>query len=63
MASADALGRRAVLGGYLALSLLALGVVPGARAEPSADAARELVETVGHKVLSILRDPGLSQQL
>jgi phospholipid transport system substrate-binding protein len=62
MASADALGRRPLLGGLLGLGLLALGVVPGARAEPSADAARELVETVGHKVLSILRDHGLSQQ-
>jgi phospholipid transport system substrate-binding protein len=62
MASTEMLGRRPLLGGFLALCLLALGVVTGARAEPSPDAARELVETVGHKVLSVLRDRGLSQQ-
>lgn len=59
---ADARRRRGLLGGLLALALLAVGVTPGARAEPSAAAARALVEQVGQQVLKVLRDPGLSQQ-
>ena len=37
-------------------------MAPGARADPNPEAARALVETVGHKVLQTLRDPGLSEQ-
>jgi phospholipid transport system substrate-binding protein len=64
---ADAPGRRRLLGGLLlgglgALALLAVGIAPGTRAEPSTEAARTLVETVGHKVLKTLRDPGLNDQ-
>ncbi len=64
---ADAGSRRKLLaglllGGLLALAPLAVGFAPAARAQPSAEAARSLVETVGHKVLAALRDPGLSEQ-
>ncbi len=63
---ADTLGRRRLLGwllaGCWALALPAVGAAAGARAEPSAAAARELVETVGHEVLTILRDPALGDQ-
>ena len=59
---ADGRGRHRLLGGLLALALLAIGVAPGARADPNPEAARALVETVGHKVLKTLRDPGLSEQ-
>ena len=44
---ADGRGRHRLLGGLLALALLAIGVAPGARADPNPEAARALVETVG----------------
>jgi phospholipid transport system substrate-binding protein len=63
---AEALGRRRLGGllvaGLLALALPTFGSLAGARAEPSAEAARTLVETVGHKVLKVLRDPGLAER-
>ncbi len=64
---ADPRGRRRLLGGLLlggvlALALPAAGIAPAARADSTADAARAMVETVGHKVLKTLRDPGLSEQ-
>ena len=58
----DALGRRRLLGGGLGLALLALASWQGVRAEPSADAARTLIETVGQDVLDILRDASLSDR-
>src|SRR5687768_9376034 len=57
-----ALGRRGLLGGALALALLALGSWHGLRAEPSADAARTLIQTVGDEVLTVLRDASLGDQ-
>jgi phospholipid transport system substrate-binding protein len=64
---ADGLGRRPLLGSLLLGSLwavigLGIGTAAGARAEPTAEAARELVETIGNKVLATLRDAGLSDQ-
>ena len=64
---ADALGRRRLLGSLLlggawAVTVLGAGTAVGARAEPTAEAARALVETVGHNVLKTLRDPALSEQ-
>jgi phospholipid transport system substrate-binding protein len=56
------LGRRRLLGGMLALALLALGSWHGLRAEPSADAARTLIQTVGDDVLAVLRDASLGDQ-
>jgi phospholipid transport system substrate-binding protein len=44
------------------LALLALVSWQGVRAEPSADAARTLIETVGQEVLDVLRDRSLSDQ-
>ena len=58
----DILGRRRLLAGGLGLALLALASWQGVRAEPSADAARTLIETVGEDVLVILRDASLSDQ-
>jgi phospholipid transport system substrate-binding protein len=58
----DILGRRGLLGGGLGLALLALVSWQGVRAEPSADAARTLIDSVGHEVLDILRDTSLSDQ-
>jgi len=58
----DTLGRRRLLGGGLGLALLALVSWQGVRAEPSADAARTLIETVGQDVLDILRDASLSDR-
>jgi len=58
----ETLNRRRLLGGALGLALLALVSWQGVRAEPSADAARTLIETVGHDVLGILRDASLSDQ-
>ena len=58
----DTLGRRRLLGGGLGLALLALVSWQGVRAEPSADAARTLIETVGHEVLDVLRDASLSDR-
>jgi phospholipid transport system substrate-binding protein len=58
----DTLGRRRLLGGGLGLALLALVSWQGVRAEPSADAARTLIETVGQEVLDVLRDRSLSDQ-
>jgi phospholipid transport system substrate-binding protein len=64
----DTLDRRRLIGGLLGLVLLAAGsmVTVGsshaARAEPSADAARALIETVGNNVLDVLRDPALSNE-
>ncbi|MCE3250293.1 MAG: putative toluene tolerance transporter [Geminicoccaceae bacterium] len=57
-----ALGRRRLLGGVLALALLALGSWHGLRAEPSADAARTLIQTVGDEVLTVLRDASLGDR-
>jgi phospholipid transport system substrate-binding protein len=48
--------RRQLFGGGLALVLLALAGWQAARAEPSADDARKLIETVGGGVLGVLRD-------
>jgi phospholipid transport system substrate-binding protein len=65
----DLLGRRRLAGGVLGLALLAsgglltLGSWHAARAEPSADAARALIETVGNDVLEVLRDDGLSDEV
>ena len=56
------LGRRRLLGGALALALLGLGSWHGLRAEPSADAARDMIQTVGDEVLDVLRDGSLSDQ-
>jgi phospholipid transport system substrate-binding protein len=56
------LGRRGLLGGALALALLAVGSWHGLRAEPSADAARTLIQTVGDDVLAVLRDGSLSDR-
>lgn len=58
----DTLGRRRLLGGGLGLALLALVSWQGVQAEPSADAARTLIETVGQEVLDVLRDRSLSDQ-
>jgi phospholipid transport system substrate-binding protein len=58
----DTLRRRRLLGGGLGLALLALVSWQGVRAEPSADAARTLIETVGQDVLDILRDARLSDR-
>jgi len=58
----ETLGRRRLLGGGLGLALLALASWQGVRAEPSADAARTLIETVGEDVLVILRDASLGDQ-
>ena len=58
----DVLSRRRLAGGLLGLALLAsgglltLGSWHAARAEPSADAARALIEGVGKDVLAVLRD-------
>jgi phospholipid transport system substrate-binding protein len=62
MPSTNALGRRPLLAGLLLFSLLTGGIAPGAQADPTAEAARTLVETVGQNVLKTLRDPGLSAQ-
>jgi phospholipid transport system substrate-binding protein len=65
----DLLSRRRLAGGVLGLALLAsgglltLGSWHAARAEPSADAARALIETVGNDVLEVLRDDGLSDEV
>jgi phospholipid transport system substrate-binding protein len=64
---AEALGRRrllgaALLGGIWAVAALGAGTAAGARAEPTAEAARALVDTVGQKVLQTLRDTSLSDQ-
>jgi phospholipid transport system substrate-binding protein len=65
----DVFGRRRLVGGVLGLALLAsgglltLGSGHAARAEPSADAARALIETVGQDVLEVLRDDGLSEEV
>jgi phospholipid transport system substrate-binding protein len=62
----DVLSRRRLAGGLLGLALLAtggllaLGSWHDARAEPSADAARALIQGVGDDVLEVLRDGGLS---
>jgi phospholipid transport system substrate-binding protein len=58
----DILGRRRLLAGVLGLALLALASWQGVRAEPSADAARTLIETVGEDVLTILRDDSLGDE-
>jgi phospholipid transport system substrate-binding protein len=64
----DSVGRRRMIGGLLGIMLLAGGGLlagmgaPAARAEPSADAARSMIETVGNDVLEVLRDGGLSDQ-
>ena len=58
----DLLGRRRLVGGCCSAwrcsrrRLLTLGSWHAARAEPSADAARALIETVGNDVLEVLRD-------
>ncbi|HEX5796555.1 MAG TPA: ABC transporter substrate-binding protein [Geminicoccaceae bacterium] len=57
------LGRRGLFAGLLGVALLlALGSWPGLRAEPSADAARSLIQTVGDEVLVVLRDASLGEQ-
>jgi phospholipid transport system substrate-binding protein len=57
------LDRRQVLGLQLALvALLAGGGAGGARAAVSADAARELIVSVGVEVLAVLRNPDLAPQ-
>jgi phospholipid transport system substrate-binding protein len=61
----DARGRRRLFGGLLAvwaIAVVGVGSAAGARAEPTAEAARALVETVGHDVLKTLRDADLSNQ-
>jgi phospholipid transport system substrate-binding protein len=64
----ESVGRRRMIGGLLGIMLLAGGGLlagmgaPAARAEPSADAARSMIETVGNDVLEVLRDGGLSDQ-
>jgi phospholipid transport system substrate-binding protein len=64
----ESVGRRRMIGGLLGIMLLAggglLAVIgaPAARAEPDADAARSMIETVGNDVLEVLRDTGLSDQ-
>jgi phospholipid transport system substrate-binding protein len=64
----ESVGRRRMIGGLLGIMLLAggglLAVIgaPAARAEPDADAARSMIETVGNDVLEVLRDGGLSDQ-
>jgi phospholipid transport system substrate-binding protein len=63
----DVFGRRRLVGGALGLALLASGGLltfgswHAAQAEPSADAARALIETVGNDVLDVLRDDSLSE--
>jgi len=52
-------GRRRLLGGALALALLALGGWHGLRAEPSPEAARSMIQSVGDEVLDVLRDGSL----
>jgi len=54
------LDRRQLLGLQLALVVLLAG--GGARAAVSADAARELIESVGVEVLAVLRNPDLAPQ-
>jgi phospholipid transport system substrate-binding protein len=56
------LARRRLLGGALALALVALAGWQAARAEPSAEEARELIQTVGTEVLGVLRDDALSNE-
>lgn len=64
----ESVGRRRMIGGLLGIMLLAggglLAVIgaPAARADPDADAARSMIETVGNDVLEVLRDTGLSDQ-
>lgn len=62
MTLSEPLIRRRLLGGLLAMALVAIGAWQGVRAEPSADRARALIETVGHDVLDILRDASLSDE-
>jgi phospholipid transport system substrate-binding protein len=65
----DVLSRRRLAGGLfggallVAGALLALGSWHAARAEPSADAARALIQTVGDDVLDVLRDGSLSDEV
>jgi phospholipid transport system substrate-binding protein len=65
----DSIGRRRLAGGLFGLTLLALGGLltlgswHGARAEPSADAARSLIQTVGGEVLDVMRDKSLSDDV
>jgi phospholipid transport system substrate-binding protein len=61
----EALGRRRLLLGLLALLALLLATMTGLRpaaAAPSADDARALIQTVGAEVLDVLRDGSLSDQ-
>ena len=64
----DVFGRRRLAGGVLGLALLVsgglltLGSWHAARAEPSPEAARALIEGVGNDVLEVLRDDSLSDQ-
>jgi phospholipid transport system substrate-binding protein len=53
--------RRRMLGG-LQMALVALLVGGSARAAVSADAARDLIESVGVEVLAVLRNPDLDNQ-
>jgi len=55
------LARRSLTGLVVALFMAFLAAPPLA-AEPSAKAARELVENVGEKVLAVLEDEGLSDR-
>lgn len=55
------LGRRPLIGLVLGLFLGLLAAVPVA-AQPSAEAARELVKTVGEDVLDVLEDDSLSDR-
>jgi phospholipid transport system substrate-binding protein len=58
----DPLGRRQLLQGLpLGLAALVLGSC-GAKAAVSADAARQMIQSVGDDVLSVLRDPALDNQ-
>jgi phospholipid transport system substrate-binding protein len=56
------LGWRRVLAGALGLALLGFGSWHGVRAEPSAEAARSMIQSVGDEVLGVLRDDSLSDQ-
>ena len=59
MTGAQVIGRRRLAGGLLGgCWRWAAGGGARPRAEPSADAARAMIETVGNKVLEVLRDPG-----
>jgi phospholipid transport system substrate-binding protein len=58
----DPLGRRQLLQGLpLGLAALVLGSC-GAKAAVSADAARQMIQSVGDDVLAILRDPALDNK-